>query len=119
MAGLDQAVIEIEAILKGVARADATIAYSELSPQIEAVPLTPDDPLFFALLDVVSKSSHADKGVMLSAVVIHAGDDHLPGKGFFWLARQLGHQIADGDLAKLEFHTKELQAVHRAYGSGF
>jgi hypothetical protein len=118
VAGLDQAVAEIEANLEAVARADGTISYSELSPQIEAVPLTPNDPLLFALLDVVSKSSHAEHGVMLSAVVTHAGDDHLPGKGFFWLARQLGHEFGKDPLAKLEFHTRELLAVYRAYGLG-
>ncbi len=48
---------------------------------------------------------------MLSAVVIHKGDDYLPGPGFFTLGRELGRDTSD----KLSFHSKELNRVHNAF----
>ncbi len=52
------------------------------------------------------------KGVgMLSAVVIHKGDDYLPGSGFFKLGRELGRDPSD----EVAFHTAELQRVHDSF----
>ena len=44
---------------------------------------------------------------MLSAVVIHKGDDYLPGPGFFALGRELSRETSD----KLSFHSAELTRV--------
>ena len=48
---------------------------------------------------------------MLSAVVIHKGNDYLPGPGFFTLGRELGRNTSD----KPAFHSKELKEVHNAF----
>ena len=113
----DQAIAEIRAVLERVARQKSTIFYSELTPQIEAMHLEPDSGLVGQLLDAVSQSVDAEVGVMLSAVVIHKGDDHLPGKGFFSLARSLGRDAGNDDISKVEFHTRELTAVYAAFAS--
>jgi hypothetical protein len=48
---------------------------------------------------------------MLSAVVIHKGDDYLSGPGFFKLGRELGRDTSD----KLAFHSAELRRVHDSF----
>jgi hypothetical protein len=49
---------------------------------------------------------------MLSAVVIHKGDDYLSrGPGFFKLGRELGRDTSD----KLAFHSAELRKVHDTF----
>jgi hypothetical protein len=115
MKAFDQAAAEIQSVLEGVARREETIYYSDLTRQIQSLPLSPDDPLLARLLDSVSRSTHASSRVMLSAVVILKGDEPVPGKGFFSLARELGHDVADDPMAKFEFHALELKAVHQAY----
>jgi hypothetical protein len=114
MEAFDQAAAEIRSLLEGVARRKGEIHYSELTQKIQTLPLDPNDPMLVRLLDSVSRSTHTGLNVMLSAVVVHK-DDHRPGKGFFKLARELGHQVGHDDLAELEFHARELEAVYRAY----
>jgi len=114
MEAFDQAVAEVRSVLEGVARREGRIHYSELTQKIQALPLEPNDPMLIRLLDNVSKSTHSSLQVMLSAVVVHK-EDHLPGKGFFKLARELGHDVGHDELAELEFHARELEAVYRAY----
>ena len=48
---------------------------------------------------------------MLSAIVVHATDDYLPGPGFFKLADTLGLAASD----KIAFHAAELHRVHDAH----
>ena len=50
---------------------------------------------------------------MLSAVVIHKGDDYLPGDGFFKLGRELGRDPSD----RVSFHIVELQRVHDSFAA--
>jgi hypothetical protein len=113
----EQAIAEIRIVLERVARQKDTIFYSELTPEIKAMPLKPNSGLVGQLLDAVSQSTDAEVEVMLSAVVIHKGDDHLPGTGFFSLARSLGREVGDDDLSKVEFHARELMAVYDAFAS--
>ena len=48
------------------------------------------------ILDKISTEEHESGRPFLSAVVVHK-EDHLPGEGFFNLARELGKQKPDED----------------------
>lgn len=111
MAFHEQAVAEIRAILEDVAKRRETIAYSEVVSQVQAVHLEPDSKLFAQMLDEISRRSDGQGRGMLSAVVIHKGDDYLPGPGFFSLGRELGRDTSD----RLAFHSTELGRVQRSY----
>jgi len=107
----EQAVEEIRRILEEVAFAQSTLAYSEVIAQVRAIHLEPDSKLFAQMLDEISRRSD-EKGLgILSAVVIHKGDDYLPGPGFFTLGEELGRDTSD----KLAFHSEELRRVHAAF----
>lgn len=60
------------------------------------------------LLDEVSEYEAQQGHPLLSAVVIHAGDN-IPGNGFFEMAQRSG-RFQGGD--RLEFWLSELRAVH-------
>jgi hypothetical protein len=107
----EQAVEEIQTILEKVASARRTIPYSEVTAQVQAVHLEPDSKLFAQMLDEISRHSDEEGCGMLSAVVIHKGDDYLPGPGFFTLGRKLRRETSD----KLLFHSAELARVHNAF----
>jgi hypothetical protein len=107
----EQAIEEIRAILEEVASRRSTIAYSEVVPKVRAMHLEPDSKLFARMLDDISRYSNEEGWGMLSAVVIHKGDDYLPGPGFFKLGRELGRDTSD----KLAFHSAELRRVHDAF----
>jgi hypothetical protein len=107
----EQAIEETRAILEGVASRRRTIAYSEVVSKVRAMHLESDSKLFARMLDDISRHSDEEGRGMLSAVVIHKGDDYLPGPGFFKLGRELGHDTSD----RLAFHSAELRKVHDAF----
>jgi len=107
----EQATKEIRAILEEVASRRHTIAYSEVVPKVRAMHLEPDSKLFAQMLDDISRYSNGKDRGMLSAVVIHKGDDYLPGPGFFKLGRELSRDTSD----KLAFHSTELRRVHDTF----
>jgi len=111
MDALVQAAKEIRQILEEVASARGAIAYSEVASRVQAIHLEPDSKLFAQMLDEISRRSNEEGRGMLSAVVIHKGNDYLPGPGFFTLGRELGRNTSD----KPAFHSKELKEVHNAF----
>lgn len=99
----------------GAGRKRNTTFYSELNEDLE-------EPFdlgswrgrkgIAVLLAEVSKQSHADRGRMLSAVVLSKSGG-MPGQGFFELAREQGwmtHGVRDVD-----FFIEELRLVHAEY----
>ena len=102
---------ETRAVMERVAAARDTITYSKLVAEIHALRIEPDSKLLAGLLDEVSTATDDSHGVMLSAVVVHATDDYLPGRGFFALGKELGRDVSD-DVA---FHAAELGRVHEAF----
>jgi hypothetical protein len=97
--------------LRGVARRRETITYGELVAGIQALQLDPHGGVLAQILDEISTEEHNQGHGMLSAVVIHATDDYLPGPGFFKLADTLGLSASD----KVAFHAAELHRVHDAH----
>jgi hypothetical protein len=109
----EEAVREIRRILEGVAAKRGTIPYSEVVSQVNAMHLEPDSKLFADMLDDISRQANGEGLGMLSAVVIHKGDDYLPGGGFFKLGRELSRDPSD----KVAFHSVELQRVHNSFAA--
>jgi hypothetical protein len=108
----DDAREEARAKMIDVARAGHTITYGNLVGHIHTWQLDPHGETLARILDDIFTSEHHAGHGMLSAVVIHATDDYLPGPGFFKLAGQFGHDASD----RVAFHAAELQRVHDAFG---
>jgi hypothetical protein len=107
----EQATEEIRVILEEVASRRRTIAYSEVVSKVRAMHLEPDSKLFAQILDDISRYSNGEGRGMLSAVVVHKGDDYLPGPGFFKLGQELSRDTSD----QLAFHSTELRRVHDVF----
>jgi len=101
------------AILIRIAKARGRIAYSELSPQIEAIEFQHDDPRFWALLGEVSIDEMDEGRGMLSAIVVHKHGDMRPGPGFYNLAKSLGKKIGEVD----RFWLAEFNRVHDVWAN--
>ena len=65
------------------------------------------------ILGEISTEEHKSGRPLLSAVVVHK-EDHLPGEGFFSLARELGKQQPDED--NDTFYANELKRVFDKWG---
>jgi hypothetical protein len=65
-----------------------------------------------SILGEISTEEHENGRPLLSAVVVHK-EDHLPGEGFFNLAKELGKQRPDED--NDTFYVNELQRVFDAW----
>lgn len=73
------------------AKAGIPMHYEDIAPMFGFnFDLDADRAAVGRLLDVISRSEHEAGRPLLSAVVVHKGDDEMPGPGFFRLARDLG-----------------------------
>jgi len=98
---------EMQQILIGRAKAGVTICYSELVAQVRAIKMEPDSyALPHMLGEISSEEDGAGRG-MLTVLVVHKDSDMEPGRGFFELARQRGHDISD----PLKFWVAEMNRV--------
>jgi hypothetical protein len=96
-----------------VASEGKTITYSDMGSKIGLDMANPlDRDRIRDLLDEVSRYEHEQGRPLLSVVVVHAGDDNMPGDGFFKLAEAL-HRF-DGKNRDL-FFVEELKAVHAVW----
>ncbi len=86
-----------------------TITYTQLSERLDSGVL-PQSEAMGRLLSEISRRTHKDRNVLLSAVVVRS-DDGLPGDGFFELAAGLGMDASDRE----KFWEKCLEAVYMAY----
>jgi len=94
-----------------VASREKLIWYSSLAGNIESLEFDPSDHLFHKLLGEISTEEHEAGRGMLSVVVVHKDGDQIPGKGFFQLAKELGHDIENQE----EFWVDELRKVYRVH----
>jgi len=92
-----------------VAKERQTVTYSELAGQLTTT-YAPNGKPFADLLSDISRKTHAERGALLSAVVVHAGDG-LPGDGFFTLAHELGLRFEDREA----FWDSEIAKVYKAW----
>jgi hypothetical protein len=64
------------------------------------------------ILGEISTDEHQEGRPLLSAIVVHK-ENHLPGEGFFKLAKELGKQKPDED--NDTFYTNELRRVFNTW----
>ncbi len=100
--------------MENAASAKQTITYRELVDQITALSYQPYDDALSDLLSHISRQDNAKGRGMLSAVVIHAGGDRLPGDGFFDLAKELGRTFTD----RKKFWRSEVATVFKHASGG-
>jgi hypothetical protein len=74
--------------------AKGTITYNELASRITGLRLEPDSLALRELLGEISAAEDMAGRGMLSVVVVHQGEDCLPGHGFFTLAQGFGETQA-------------------------
>jgi hypothetical protein len=86
---------EARAIMIATARsAKGTITYNELASRITGLRLEPGSLALRELLGEISLAEDMAGRGMLSVVVVHQGEDCLPGHGFFTLARGFGRDTS-------------------------
>ena len=109
----DKAKAQATAILIAVAKKRWRIAYSELTPQIDAIQFDYEDPRFGYLLGEISEEEMKANRGMLSAIVVHKSGDMIPGPGFYDLAKRLGKKFKDID----RFWIGEFNKVHDVWAN--
>lgn len=96
----------VREILISCARANRTIMYGAIREQVVGVNFVTEGPV----LGAISAETHAERGVMVSAVVVDSAFA-LPGNGFFELARSLNYTFDD----PATFHSAELARVFETF----
>jgi hypothetical protein len=87
---------EARAIMIATAQsAKGTMTYNELASRITGLRLEPDSLALRELLVEISLAEDMAGRGMLSVVVVHQGEDCLPGHGFFTLARGFGRDTSN------------------------
>ena len=109
----DKAKAQAIAILVDVAKQRGRIAYSELTPKIDAIQFDYDDPRFGYFLGEISEEEMRANRGMLSAIVVHKSGDMIPGPGFYDLAKRLGKKVGDID----RFWLSEFNKVHDVWAN--
>jgi hypothetical protein len=106
----DRAVSEIRALCQSTAQARQQITYGELVRTVRSVNIAADSFALPPLLEEVIRTEHPETDVLVTAVVVH-GDDRLPGKGFYSMAKSLGYKFTD----ELTFYSRQLRRVYDHY----
>lgn len=86
-------------ILISVARKPDTITYSELTAKISSIVFEPHGSPFDHFLGQISAQEDGEGRGMLTAIVVHKTGDYMPGKGFYKLAKELGREFTDVEIA--------------------
>jgi hypothetical protein len=110
----------LHTILEDVARNGERVTYEDLARRIDervgSACLYATNKELWHLLSRLQQEDATEKRPLLSVVVVHKTGDHLPGPGFFELARQLGRMPADMDEAT--FAERETRAVYERWRRG-
>lgn len=109
----DKAKAEAKEILIEVAKQRGRIAYSELTPRIQAIQFDYEDQRFGWFLGEISEEEMKANRGMLSAIVVHKSGDMIPGPGFYDLAKRLGKKVGDID----RFWLSEFNKVHDVWAN--
>ena len=111
--GQDCEVLKAKAlkVLVDLARRKKEIAYLPLVRKIGLKSTLPQHSTISEILEEIATEEHREGRGMLTALVVHKGGDHMPGKGFFNLARELGHKFGDDE----DFWVQEREKVFAAW----
>jgi hypothetical protein len=86
---------EARAIMIETCKLRSTITYTELVERIHSIKIAADDHRLRFLLDEISVDEDKAGCGLLSAVVVHAVGNWMPGKGFFEMAARRGRDVSD------------------------
>jgi len=97
-----------------LAKAKKLVAYSDVSPLVGLDMSKLEDREEIArLLGEIAVHEYEASRPMLTALVVHRGDDNNPGEGFFSIAKELGLYSGSRDqIARLTFWANQVTAVH-------
>jgi hypothetical protein len=95
----------VREIVTDCARANRTTTYGAIRKQVDGFNFRTEGPV----LGAISAETYAERGVMVSAVVVDVLG--LPGPGFFKLARSLNFTFSD----PATFHSAELERVYEEF----
>ena len=97
-----------------LARAGRLTAYSDIAP-LAGLSMTndADRDKMSELLGEILRHEVAQGRPLLTAIVVHRGNDNNPGEGFFAIAGELGRFSGSREaLARLEFWVRQVQEVN-------
>jgi len=97
-----------------LARSGRLTTYSDIAP-LAGLSMSNDldrDRISELLGDIL-RHEVAEGRPLLTAIVVHRGNDNNPGEGFFAIASEIGHFNGSRDaLARLEFCVRQVQEVN-------
>lgn len=102
-----------------LARSRDLVAYSDVAPLVGLNMANEDDRHEIArLLGEIATHEQNEGRPMLTALVVHRGNDNNPGEGFFSIAHDFG--LYDGgrdQMARLIFWSNQVTAVHNHWAN--
>ena len=102
-----------------LARARLLATYSDVSPLLGLSMENQQDREEIArLLGEIVEFEHGEGRPMLTALIVHRGNDNNPGEGFFSIAHDLGLYNGRRDLmSRLTFWVNQVTSVHNHWRS--
>lgn len=102
-----------------LAQAQDLAAYSDVAPLIGLSMDNEEDRNRIAeLLGEIAIHEDNEGRPMLTALIIHRGNDNNPGEGFFSIAQELGHFDGSRDLInRLTFWSNQVTQVHNYWAN--
>ncbi|MDH5360392.1 MAG: hypothetical protein OEX03_07500 [Gammaproteobacteria bacterium] len=102
-----------------LAQAQDLAAYSDVAPIIELSMDNEEDRNRIAeLLREIAIHENSEGRPMLTALIVHRGNDNKPGEGFFSIAQELGHfDGIRGQINMLTFWSNQVTQVHNHWAS--
>jgi hypothetical protein len=97
-----------------LARGERLTTYSDIAP-LAGLSMSDerDRERMSELLGEILRHEVTQGRPLLTAIVVHRGDDNNPGEGFFTIATELGRFSGSRDpLARLEFWVRQIQEVN-------
>jgi hypothetical protein len=106
--------MEIYSRLLELARAGRLTTYSDIAPLAGLLMDSDvDRDKISQLLGEILRHEVSEGRPLLTAIVVHRGNDNNPGEGFFAIATELGRFNGSRDsLARLEFWVHQVQEVN-------
>lgn len=102
-----------------LARAAQLAAYSHVAPLVGlSMEREQDRDEIARLLGEIATHEHSQGRPMLTALIVHRGNDNNPGEGFFSIAQELGLFNGRRDpMARLTFWANQVTAIHNYWAT--
>ena len=102
-----------------VAQRRGLTTYSDVGPLADlSMDVDADRDAISKILEEIARHEEEQRRPMLTAVVVHRGDDNNPGEGFFAIATELGRYGGSrNQLRRLEFWVSTVGEVHAHWGA--